>query len=63
MHDLQMLQRCPEEARADDDGHYLLNFWFHEIRRSFYDRILTSSDMELFDNLFEKYVQEVCFSS
>ena len=58
----QMLCRCPEEERVDEDGGYLVSFWCHEVRRTFIDRILNVSDVELFNSLFKEHIETVCNS-
>lgn len=54
-----MLKRCPDEECVDERGDYLLNFWYHEIQRTFVDRITKPSDVELFQQIFKQHIQKV----
>jgi len=56
-----MLRRCPEEERVEESGEYLVNFWWHEVQRTFFDRIVEDSDLILFHDLFNHHLSEVSY--
>uniref|UniRef100_A0A7M5WVD3 Uncharacterized protein n=2 Tax=Clytia hemisphaerica TaxID=252671 RepID=A0A7M5WVD3_9CNID len=58
-HIFQMLRRCPEEERVDEQGAYLLNFWYYETQRTFLDRILNPNDIALFERTFDSQLHQL----